>query len=228
MMLGMEGISLWKYGTKGWLCRWEDEKQFEEILPAATHVLEQDAPADLLEYVVGFQTVLLLFRKPVPERFVESWLEDCVASRAAGRGDGVGGFGGRLHRIPVCYDGEDLEEFSQGCGMEKVEVVRLHSGPVYTVRMMGFAPGFPYLHPLDERLRMQRRDVPRARIEPGSVAVGGSHTGIYSIASPGGWHILGRTDPCLFMPDAARKNHPDASEVFLFHPGDRVKFEPVE
>jgi len=89
---------------------------------------------------------------------------------------------------------------------------------------MGFAPGFPYLDGLDERLHLKRKASPRDRIEPGSVAIGGSHAGIYSVASPGGWHLLGRTDFPLFQPEKARGTLSDAREVFALAAGDTVKF----
>jgi KipI family sensor histidine kinase inhibitor len=90
--------------------------------------------------------------------------------------------------------------------------------------MMGFAPGFPYLDGLNERLHLERKASPHDRIQPGSVAIGGSHAGIYSVASPGGWHLLGRTDLMLFQPEKARGTVSDAREVFTLAAGDRVKF----
>ena len=70
--------------------------------------------------------------------------------------------------------------------------------PTYSVFLIGFSPGFPYLGPLDSRLHAPRLDTPRPRVPAGSVAIGGEHTGIYSVASPGGWWLIGRTDSEIF------------------------------
>jgi len=123
--------------------------------------------------------------------------------------------------VPVSYDGEDLEEFAGGVGMSVDEVVRLHTKPIYHVEAIGFAPGFPYLAGLDPRLHRARKETPRTRIPEGSVAIGGSHTGVYTIPSPGGWHLLGTTSLKLFD-----RNRPE-EEMFLLEVGDRVRFVPL-
>ncbi len=126
----------------------------------------------------------------------------------------------RLHRIPMRYDGPDLDEFASRTGRSIAEVIELHSAPVYDVFLVGFAPGFAYLGPLDARLHLARRETPRPRVEAGSIGIGGSHTGIYSIASPGGWWLLGKTTETLFDP-----TREDAT-AFRFALGDSVKFDP--
>lgn len=126
---------------------------------------------------------------------------------------------GREVEIPVRYGGEageDLEAVAQACGLEPAQFVALHSAAVYHVDMLGFLPGFAYLGGLDERLRMPRRRVPRARVPAGSVAIGGPYTAVYPLASPGGWHLIGRTEVSLFDVQA----DPPA----LLQPGDRVHF----
>jgi inhibitor of KinA len=100
--------------------------------------------------------------------------------------------------IPVRYDGADLSEVAERLQLSENEVIRLHTEAIYTVFMVGFLPGFPYLGPLPAALRLPRRDTPRLRVPVGSVAIAGAQTGIYPQASPGGWHLLGRTDFPLF------------------------------
>lgn len=100
------------------------------------------------------------------------------------------------------------------------ELIRLHSEREYTVYMMGFMPGFPYMGILNEKLTMPRMSTPRTRVPAGSVAIAGSQTGIYPVDSPGGWHILGWTPLKLF--------DPLSESPFLFAPGDTVKFIPIE
>jgi len=102
--------------------------------------------------------------------------------------------------IPVRYDGPDLPEVAELLNLPASEVIRLHTGTVYTVFMIGFLPGFPYLGPLPAALELPRRDVPRLRVPAGSVAIAGRQTGIYPRASPGGWRLIGSTDFRLFDP----------------------------
>lgn len=114
------------------------------------------------------------------------------------------------HILPVCYDGEDLERIADHAGLAVEKVIRLHSAPVYRVAMIGFRPHFPYLFGLDERLALPRRAEPRASVPAGSVAIGGCQTGVYPETSPGGWHLLGSTDP---------------RRLLDLNTGDRVRFE---
>ena len=129
----------------------------------------------------------------------------------------------RLVEVPVRYGGElgpDLESVASQLGLHIEDVIRIHSGKIYTVYMMGFTPGYPYMGKLDDALIMPRLETPRTRVPAGTVAIAGSQTGIYSIESPGGWNLIGWTPLKLFDPYAA--------SPFLFAPGDEVKFVPEE
>ncbi|HEY8488725.1 MAG TPA: 5-oxoprolinase subunit PxpB [Thermaerobacter sp.] len=129
---------------------------------------------------------------------------------------------GRLVVLPVVYGGPfgpDLEAVARHCGLSPEEVVRLHSRATYRVWLVGFLPGYVYLGPLDRRLWTPRRATPRVRVPAGSVGIGGSQTGIYSVESPGGWHLLGRTWIRLW--------DPERPEPALLRPGDRVRLQPV-
>ena len=129
------------------------------------------------------------------------------------------------HEIPVIYDGPDLAALAQRHKLSVSEIVTRHSDPAYDVYLVGFSPGFPYLGPLDEKLHVPRLATPRPRVPAGSVGIGGEHTGIYSIASPGGWWLIGRTDTVLFSEEAARGA--GSEKAFLLRQGDRVKFIPI-
>jgi len=129
----------------------------------------------------------------------------------------------RRLEIPVLYggaSGPDLEPAAATLALSPSELIRLHSEREYTVYMMGFTPGFPYLGILNEKLTLPRLSTPRTRVPAGSVAIAGSQTGIYPVDSPGGWHILGWTPLKLF--------DPMSENPFLFAPGDIVKFLPTE
>jgi KipI family sensor histidine kinase inhibitor len=124
-----------------------------------------------------------------------------------------------LHVVRAIYDGADLEQVAQQTGLSRAEVVALHSGRDYDVELIGFLPGFAYLTSLDPRLVTARRPAPRPRVPHGSLAIAGPYTGIYPMASPGGWHLIGRVlDVDLFDPG----RRPPA----LFEPGDKVRFVP--
>jgi KipI family sensor histidine kinase inhibitor len=121
--------------------------------------------------------------------------------------------------VPVRYGGEygiDLETVARHLHLQAEDVISIHTQRTYTVFMMGFTPGFPYMGKLDDALVMPRLETPRTRVPAGTVAIAGSQTGIYPIASPGGWKLIGWTPLQLFDP---RSETP-----FLFSPGDEVKF----
>ena len=125
----------------------------------------------------------------------------------------------RRIEVPVRYGGElgrDLEFVASHCGLHVEDVIRIHSEKIYTVYMMGFTPGYPYMGKLDDRLSTPRLEIPRTHVPAGTVAIAGSQTGIYSIESPGGWQLIGWTPLKLF--DLESKS------PFLFSPGDEVKF----
>jgi inhibitor of KinA len=123
---------------------------------------------------------------------------------------------GRLHRIPVVYDGPDIEAVGAALSLPAGKIAELHSRPIYRVFLVGFVPGWGYLGPLPEELELPRREVPRTRVPAGAVAIAGRQTGIYPLATPGGWHLIGRTTVRLFLPDS--------DPPCLFRAGDRVKF----
>lgn len=126
---------------------------------------------------------------------------------------------GTLVEIEVSYGGEaglDLASLAKSKSLSPKELIALHTAPEYIVYFMGFLPGFAYMGGLDERLFAPRLDVPRTKIPAGSVGIGGAQTGIYPIASPGGWQLLGATKAKLFDPDSDTPS--------LLKAGDRVKF----
>ena len=125
--------------------------------------------------------------------------------------------------IPVCYDkifSFDMNEYSNKISLTKDEIIQLHSSKTYYLHMYGFLPGFMYLGGLDSKLQISRKTIPSRRVLKGSVAVGGSQTGIYPSNSPGGWYVIGNTPINLF--DASNLNQPVA-----FPDSNYVKFSPV-
>ena len=136
--------------------------------------------------------------------------------------DGPPAAPGPLFEIPVRYgglDGPDLAEVAERTRRSEADVVALHAGPEYRVFLVGFVPGFPYLGVLPAELELPRRATPRVRVPSGSVAIAGRQTGIYPFPTPGGWHLIGRTDAPIWD---ARRDPPA-----LLAPGARVRFVPA-
>lgn len=129
----------------------------------------------------------------------------------------------RVWLLPVCYDGEfapDMADMERLTGLSAAEIIALHSGRDYRIYMLGFLPGFPYLGGLDERLHAPRLDNPRVSIEAGSVGIGGAQTGVYPMASPGGWRLIGKT-PCVLY-------DPEREEPIVYQAGDFIRFVPID
>ena len=124
--------------------------------------------------------------------------------------------------IPVCYGGEfgpDIEEVAKHNNITIDELIHLHSASVYTVYMLGFMPGFPYLGGMNKLLATPRLNSPRKKVPAGTVGIAGEQTGIYPLQSPGGWQLIGRTPLKLFDP-----HH---SSPTLLHAGDRLTFSVI-
>ena len=180
---------------------------------ALAATLEHNPPVGLVDYVPAFTTMVLEFGSQVPERIPEL-IEELERGAIAELPPEP------TKEISVIYNGPDLKRVAEIRGLTTAEVIELHAARTYKVYMLGFSPGFPYLGDLDPRLHTPRLASPRTRVAAGSVAIGGSHTGIYSVDTPGGWNIIGFTEAKLFDPTRER--------VFLLEAGDRVRFVPQQ
>ena len=128
----------------------------------------------------------------------------------------------RQVEIPACYGGEhgpDLIDVSEIHRMTPAQVIELHSSTTYVVYFLGFVPGFAYLGELPEALVTPRLPAPRRNVPPGSVGIAGRQTGVYPVATPGGWRLLGRTPVSMFRPEQ--------DGFSLLSIGDRVRFTPI-
>lgn len=170
----------------------------------------------IAEVIPGMNNLTLLLRDPqlkaldAIERLQRWWEESEVLLAEP-----------RQVEIPVVYGGSggpDLAEVARAADLTSQQVVELHSSADYVVYFIGFQPGFPYLGGLDERLHTPRRAEPRLVVPGGSVGIGGSQTGIYPLAAPGGWQLIGHTPLSLF--------DPQQQPPTLLRPGDSVRFVP--
>lgn len=173
--------------------------------------LQTDWPTGVVDVVPAFDSLAVHFVGVDGEEIVE-WIQQAKISGHLPAG--------RVVEIPVCYGREFGPDLGAFPGLTWDEVIALHSGATYTVAAIGFSPGFPYLTGLPEPLWLPRRTTPRGNVAAGSVAVAGGQAGIYPQASPGGWHVLGRTAERLFDPAVV----PPA----LLQCGDRVRFVPTD
>lgn len=121
--------------------------------------------------------------------------------------------------IPVIYDGPDIDSVCEQLGLTREALVSLHTRDEYHVEMLGFVPGFAYIGGLDPALDVPRLSNPRQRVPAGSIGITGGRSGIYALAAPGGWPLIGRTTMTLF--------DPGADDPFVLAAGMRVRFEAV-
>lgn len=182
---------------------------------ALARLVEASPPTGIVETVPAYATLLVHY-DPFAISFtqVRNFLRGKLsqAEETAARKP-------RQLQVPVRYGGEygvDLESVARHLRLRIEDVIRLHSERTYTVYMMGFTPGFPYLGKLNDALVMPRLETPRTRVPAGTVAMAGLQTGIYSVASPGGWRLIGWTPLKIF--------DPNSETPFSFSPGDEVKF----
>src|SRR5262249_22979083 len=193
------------------------EPRLSALVLALARRLEAAAIFGVVETVPTFRSLMVHYD---PLRISNAELKQKLAPLLANLP--VSERSGRRWRLPACYDaslGLDLAEVAQRTGLSEAEVVERHSGTAFQVYMVGFLPGFAYLGGLPPELELPRRENPRLKVEAGSIAIAMAMSVIYSIESPGGWNILGRTPVRLW--DLAR------NPAALVSAGDQVSFEPV-
>jgi KipI family sensor histidine kinase inhibitor len=166
--------------------------------------------------VAAYASLLVPFD---PEAVAVSRVEALVAEAADRLAGDAPARANDVLEIAVRYggpEGPDLDEVAGALSLTPEEVVAMHAACDYIVYMLGFAPGFGYLGELPAQLELPRRATPRPRVAPGSVAIAGRQTAVYPLATPGGWHVIGRTDVPMWDP-----SRPDPA---LLRPGMAVRF----
>lgn len=194
-----------------------DGRLNDQVL-ALDAIVREAAPHGLVETVPTYRSLTVHLDPVAVDPAV---LADAVMALA--RRQVAGRARDRIWRIPVVYGGEfgiDLGEVAAHHGLRPAEVIDRHAQAEYRVVMLGFMPGYAYLGGLDPRLAIPRREDPRPLTPAGTISIGGAQALVASIAAPSGWHLLGRTPVRTFRPGG--------DPVFLFEPGDRVRFEPID
>ena len=213
----------------------------DELTPAVHHkvqslstLLETNPFDGFVESVPAFTNITIYYNPVVVHRSNTNHFRQCgspltplqkvksIISEIVQQLDENYVFEDRLVEIPVLYGGEygpDLYDVAAYHNLSAEEVIEIHTKNECLVYMLGFAPGFPFMGGMDERIATPRKDSPRLEIPPGSVGIAGKQTGIYPLETPGGWQIIGRTPLDLFQPDMTPPT--------LLKAGDRIKFYPI-
>ena len=202
-------------GERALLIKPEENNVELSLIHLGTEVLEKAGLHQVTDIIPAYNSIALIYDRLTedPDKEVEeiqSKLKKISAPEISPQ----------IHKVPVCYElGLDWECVEKHTGLKRKEVIKKHMNSNYTVAMMGFIPGFLYLAGLDEKISCPRKAEPRTKIPAGSVGIAGNQTGVYSLESPGGWQIIGRTPNSFFDP----KMDPP-SEV---KPGDKIEFYSI-
>jgi len=187
---------------------------------ALEFLIQQKAPAGIVETVPTFRSLLVYYEPTVlPYDALCAMLAELAAQAEHAALPPA-----RVVEIPCCYDdpelGIDLAAAADRLGLAAEELVRLHAASDFLVYFIGFTPGLPYMYGMPERIHLPRLETPRTRVPAGSVGIGGAQCCIYSVESPGGYWLLGRTPLRLY--------DPGADDPILLRPGDRVRMRRID
>ncbi len=229
----VNNVILSPFGDSALLLKFSDKisPETHHQIQQVTEAIDRNVFTGLIEYIPAFTSLTIIYNPLkvknaygsllgatlTPFELVGHLVTDILTKLEAEVEDTS-----RTVEVPVCYGGEfgpDLEYVAKFHQLTIDEVIAIHSEPEYLVHMIGFAPGFPYLGGLSERIATPRLEAPRLIIPAGSVGIAGMQTGVYPIATPGGWQLIGRTPTQFFRP----KEHPPS----LLKAGDKVKFRPI-
>ncbi|MDI1323322.1 MAG: allophanate hydrolase subunit 1 [Algoriphagus sp.] len=190
-------------------------------LAIKNQVLE-DFGDTIQETRIGFQTLSIVWKTAIPASELNSWLESMPKILM------LKSLSEDCWKVPVRYSsstGRDLETLAESKNISVADLISLHSSVEYRIHFFGFLPGFMYLNGLPEKLNTPRKRIPDLSVPAGSVAIGGSQTGIYPSESPGGWHLIGRSPIRLFDPQLIPAVWAEPGEKLLFTPISEKEFD---
>lgn len=194
------------------------DPEINQKVRAMSLALEQAMPDGVEEIIPTYRSLLIVYD---PEKIRPVQLEKMI-EHTEQHLDEIRIPPPKVVEIPVCYGGEfgpDIDHVAKIHDLTVEDVIRIHSEPEYRIYMVGFTPGFPFLGGLSEKLHTPRLESPRTKVPQGSVGIANNQTGVYPIASPGGWQLIGRTPLRLFAPE--REN------PILYQAGDLLRFKPI-
>lgn len=194
-----------------------------EIIKETLTIIENTNLPHFVEAVPAYNSIAIFFDKLITKEFVNTFvqlLEDGSKQKSNKSEITTNKKAPKHIRVPICYEmGLDWEYVEAQTQMNKKEIIERHSQTIYQVAMLGFLPGFVYLSGMDTALACPRKQNPRIQVPVGSVGIGGQQTGIYSLACPGGWQIIGQTPLPFFDP-----THLPPCPVQM---GDRIQFYSI-
>lgn len=202
-----------------------DETISDELLRfqlAIKNQVLEDFGDRILETRIGFQTLSIVWKSSIPVSEINSWL-DLMPTKLM-----LKSLSEDCWKVPVRYSpstGKDLEALAKSKNLSVADLISLHSSVEYRIHFFGFLPGFMYLNGLQEQLHTPRKRVPDLNVPAGSVAIGGSQTGIYPSESPGGWHLIGRSPTQFFFPQLIPAVWAKPGEKLLFTPISGKEFD---
>ncbi|PID82601.1 MAG: allophanate hydrolase [Clostridiales bacterium] len=194
----------------------EISPEINEKVILLERTFEREHINGIIEVVPTYTTLLVYY-----DLLVFSY-EDMISllDKLLNISDGDSVFKRRTIKIPVLYgDTEDIDFVLKHTKLNLESLIEIHTKNKYLVYMLGFTPGFAYLGGMDERLFTPRLESPRLKIPAGSVAIAAYQTGVYSVDSPGGWRVIGRTPLEMY--------NPERKQPILLRAGDYVKFESI-
>lgn len=207
------------FGEHAILVTWPEVISEEILKDILRHkrCYEKSLASSIIETVVAYNSLTLFLQEDMDcEEIISKLKEVEINSSLADKVQSV------IWSVPVCYDkqfGIDLAEMSDKLQLSIDQIISLHASGQYLVHFIGFLPGFMYLGGLDKKLHCERKSKPRNQVARGAVAIGGQQTGVYPVACPAGWNILGNS-PLTFF------DHSNAIPCFA-KPGDQITFRPI-
>ncbi|WP_421775287.1 5-oxoprolinase subunit PxpB [Gracilimonas sp.] len=202
-------------GEQALLIKPQGDKASLQLIHKSCSVIGESSIPGVVDIIPAYESIAIIYDRVLND--LESEIE--MLSKAF-RNISAENYSPQKHVIPVCYElGPDWEEVENHTGMKRDRIIQIHLAGANTVAMMGFLPGFLYLSGLNEEIACPRKQEPRSQIPAGSIGIGGKQTGVYSLESPGGWQIIGRTPLSFFD---VRKDPPTDVRA-----GDQVVFERI-
>jgi KipI family sensor histidine kinase inhibitor len=191
---------------------------------ALVDVFKSTFPVMIVEAIPAYQSLTLCFDTlSIEPESIEASIRQVIDKGISDTKETVTSQSTEIIEVPVCYQGAyapDLNSLAAYCKLSTDEVIQQHTQNTYLVNMLGFLPGFLYLSGLDEPLHCPRKESPSLNVPAGAVGIGGNQTGVYPVASPGGWHIIGQTPLSIF--------DPSAKQPFIAQALDRIRFVPID
>ncbi|MEO9740217.1 MAG: 5-oxoprolinase subunit PxpB [Ekhidna sp.] len=212
--------SCFKLGEEVMLLECSKETSIEKI-HESSHSIEKIIGDQLIDIVPAYHSIAIFTTLSMPQIF--------QLLRKNADSDKESGIDKKVIELPICYEtGMDLDRVANESNLSAEEVISMHLKSVYRSLFIGFTPGFIYADGLDEKLTCPRLDNPRKNVPSGSVGIAGSQTGIYSLESPGGWNIIGRTPAKIFDPNRREPMLIGVGMKYRFFRITKAKFESWE